>query len=135
MRLISAKRRYFSAPRISPSAGGEIFIFGEPKSLESKTPVQGMRATLAHANCANGRRETSPAFLGRLHASEGSLVCRHSVEKFYLAFRTGGDPIYWLRLETTRAHESEDAAILDKIAETFRLIRWTLDIVKCPQRA
>jgi hypothetical protein len=42
----------------------------------------------------------------------------------FLVFRTHGEPIYWLRLDTVRVHASEDEAILETIAASFRLIRW-----------
>jgi hypothetical protein len=41
-----------------------------------------------------------------------------------LVFRAGGGPVYWLRLETVSAHESQDNAILEGIASSFKLMRW-----------
>jgi hypothetical protein len=110
--------------RISLPSGGEILVSGEPNSLEWKTPAEGMQFAHANASCASGQSEILPAYVDRLNGSKGSLVCGDRVEKFYLAFRTGGGPIYWLRLETTRTHELDDTAILDKVAATFRPIRW-----------
>jgi hypothetical protein len=42
----------------------------------------------------------------------------------FLAFRPGGGPIYFLRLETVRAHEIEDEAILESVDASLKLIRW-----------
>jgi hypothetical protein len=86
--------------RISLSSGGQIVVFGEPNSAEWKTPAEGMRFALAETKCSSGQREILPAHVGRLNGSKGSLVCGGRVEKFYLVFRAGGGPIYWLRLET-----------------------------------
>jgi hypothetical protein len=111
-------------PGISLPSGGTIVVFGEPNSLEYKNPAEGVRAVLAYQECASGRQEVSQARVGRLIGAKGSLVCGDQVVKLILAFRTGGGPIYWLQLDTTRAHESEDDAILEKVAASFKLIRW-----------
>jgi hypothetical protein len=110
--------------RISLASGGEIVVFGEPNSLEWKSPEEGVRAELTHAACASSRQEVKQARVGRLSGAKASLVCGDRVLRMFLAFRVAGGPVYWLRLETVRAHEPEDDAILESIAASFKLIRW-----------
>jgi len=110
--------------RISLPSGGEIAVFGEPNSAEYKTPEEGVEAELNLKDCGSGQREVKPALVGKLKGAKGSLVCSDSVLKLLLAFRTKGGPIYWLRLETVRFHESEDETILETIAASFKLIHW-----------
>jgi hypothetical protein len=38
--------------------------------------------------------------------------------------RQGGEPSYWLRLETTNAHAATDEAVLETIARGFKIIPW-----------
>ncbi len=51
-------------------------------------------------------------------------MCGDHVMTVILVFRPRGGPVYWLRLETVAAHESEDSAILGRVAASFKLIRW-----------
>ena len=110
--------------RISLVGGGEIVVFGEPNSLEWKSPEEGVRTGIPHSNCTTDRQQISQAKIGQLVGAESSLVCGDRVFKVLLAFRKGGGPIYWLRLETFRSHQSEDEAVLNAVAESFKLIRW-----------
>jgi len=109
--------------RIPLPSGGEIVVFGEPNSLEYKTPEEGIRAELKLKNCES-RQEIHPAALGKLKGARGRLVCGDRDLTLLLAFRPGGSPIYWLRLDTTRARESEDQSILQTIAASFNLVPW-----------
>jgi hypothetical protein len=68
--------------------------------------------------------EPSEIVIGRIAGAQGRLACGNAVEITFLAFRPGGGPIYWLMLTTSPTHESEDKAILEKLATTFRIIRW-----------
>ena len=110
--------------RISLPSGGEIAVFGEPNSLEWKSPEEGVETELPRSNCGSGQREVKPALVGRLNGAIGNLICDNRVLTLFLVFRSHGGPIYWLRLETVRAHESEDKAILERIATSFRLVPW-----------
>jgi len=110
--------------KISLPSGAEISVFGEPNSLEWKSPEEGIKAELTHASCSSGNQEIEPALIGKLKGAKGKLICSDRVMSLLLAFRTRGGPVYWLRLETVRAHESEDEAILGTIASSFRLICW-----------
>src|ERR1700674_3487496 len=95
-------------PRISLPSGGHIVVFGEPNTVEHKNPTEGVRAVLAYEKCASGRPEVSQARVGKRGGAKGYLVCRDRVVELLLVFRPGGEPIYSLRLETVRAHKSED---------------------------
>jgi|HubBroStandDraft_6_1064221.scaffolds.fasta_scaffold147113_2 hypothetical protein len=110
--------------RISLPSGSDIVVFGEPNSLEYKSPEDGVRADLELKGCESGQQEIQPSALGKIKAARGRLVCGDRVLNLFLAFRPQGGPIYWLRLETTRAHESEDELALDRVATSFKLIRW-----------
>jgi hypothetical protein len=111
--------------RILLPSGGEVVVLGEANSFLWKNPTEGVRSALADEACASGMHDVSPTRVGRsLTGSKGRLVCGERVLKLLLTFRTGGAPIYWFRLETVRAHELDDTAILENIAASFRLIRW-----------
>ena len=111
-------------PRIALPSGGEILVFGEPNSLEWKTPGEGIRFALANEPCPSRRQEVRRARIGRLAGAKGSSVCGDRVQRLFLVFRSGDGPIYWLWLQTVRAHESDDSMILEQVAASFRLIRW-----------
>jgi hypothetical protein len=83
-----------------------------------------VRFAFMDAPCASPRREIRPARVGRLTGAKGSLVCADHLQKVFLTFRTGGRPIYWLRLDTSPAHESDDTTTLDNLAASLRMIRW-----------
>lgn len=105
-------------------SGGEIAVLGEPNSSLWSNPAEGIREELAYQKCTSDQGEISQARLGRLHAATARLVCDDHVLKLRLAFRPGGGLIYRLRLDTVRAHESEDDAILYSLAVSFKLIQW-----------
>ena len=109
--------------RISLSSGGTISIWGEPNSLEWKSPEQGVRWGLEQEKC-NARPQVAPTTIGRLHGAEGVLICGDRVLKVILIFRPGGGPIYWLRLETTSEHRLDDESTLNQFAATFKTIPW-----------
>jgi hypothetical protein len=110
--------------RITLPSGGEISVFGEPNSLEWKTSKQGVRTVLDWKECSKSRQEVSTALVGKIQGAKGILLCDDYLLVLFLAFRPGGGPIYWLRLETTAAHRPEDEATLNRIAATFTLIPW-----------
>jgi len=100
-----------------------ISVWGEPNSLEWKSPEQGVRWVLRLEKCAAAPQVAS-ASVGKVRGTEGVLVCGDRTLKVLLVFRPGGGPIYWLRLETASVHKLEDEAALNGVAATFRLIRW-----------
>jgi hypothetical protein len=111
--------------RISLPSGGSISVWGEPNSAEWKTPKQGVRSTLEWEKCPSSQQvEVSAAPVGKLTGAKGVLVCRDRVLKVFLVFRSGGEPIYWLRLETASAHRLEDESTLNRLAATFNIIPW-----------
>jgi hypothetical protein len=105
-------------------SGGKVVVFGEPNSLEWKGPEEGIRAEFANASCPFGQQEIKRARVGKLNGAKVNLVCGDHVQTVFLAFRMGGGPIYWFRLETVRARETEDEAILGRIVASFKLTRW-----------
>ena len=110
--------------RIPLPSGGKIAVFGEPNTLESADPEAGVRAELSHAPCMSDSQEVKQARVGKLDGAQATVVCGQRVLHLILTFRARGGPIYWLRLETDRAHELEDNAVLKNVAESFKLIRW-----------
>ena len=110
---------------ISLPSGGTVVIFGEPNSLEWKTPEEGVEWSLEIQKCESGRQQDiSTGRIGKLKAATGKLDCGGRVVETSLAFRPGGGPIYWITLRTSVERLSEDEAVLKKVAGTFRLIRW-----------
>lgn len=110
--------------RIILPSSGQIVVFSEPNSAEWSKPADGVRALMEKEACPSGKPVLSPARVGRLNGSNGILVCDERVIEAFLTFRPGGGPIYWLRLETVRAHQSADASVLADVVASFRLIRW-----------
>jgi hypothetical protein len=110
--------------RIPLPSGGEIVVFGEPNSLEWKNPEEGVRMGIPRSDCATDRQQIRQVKVGQLSGAETRLVCGDRVLRVLLAFRKGGGPIYWLRLETVRSHQSEDEAILNSVAASFKQIHW-----------
>jgi len=113
--------------RIPLASGGEIVVFGEPNSLEWKSPEEGMGDWIDHLKrptCNSGERKIEPSRVGRLNGAKGTLICGDRVLNVLLAFRSNGGPIYWFRLETLRVHQSEDGAVFETVTASFKLIRW-----------
>lgn len=82
-------------------AGGSVAVYGEPNSLEYKTAEEGIRDSLSK-HCDSGKSVVSAALVGQVHGANGRVVCGERAIVEMLAFRPGGGPIYWLRLETRR---------------------------------
>ena len=110
--------------RVSLPTGGTVSVYGEPNSLEWKTPAEGIRGELVNERCARERQEILPIRVGRLKGAKGRLVCGDRAVVILLAFRPGGGPIYFLRLDSTRRGEDRDITILRGSAGTFKLIPW-----------
>ncbi|HKV79183.1 MAG TPA: hypothetical protein VJP02_13635 [Candidatus Sulfotelmatobacter sp.] len=109
---------------ISLPSGGTITIYGEPNSLEWKTPMDGIRHALGLEKCNSDRRQaTAFARMGRITATKGTLVCDDRLLEMLLAFRPGGGPVYWMTLRTTAQKRVEDEIALNKLAATFQFIR------------
>lgn len=108
---------------ISLSSGGSVIAYGEPNSLEYKSAEEGIRDSLPKY-CNHGEQMISAAILGKAHGAEGKVVCGERVILEMLAFRPGGGPIYWLRLQTTNAHAATDEQVFRTIARGFKVIAW-----------
>lgn len=108
---------------ISLPSGGTIAVFGEPDTLEWKTPMDGIRHSLGAEKCDSGRRQgTAFGRMGRLTATKGSLECDDRVLEVLLAFRTSRGPVFGMTLGTTTQKRTEDEAAFNKLAATFQLI-------------
>lgn len=105
-------------------SGCTVTVYGEPNSLEWNSPEDGVKFELTRQDCVRRQIEVKKTLVGKLAGAKASLVCGDRVLKAILVFRPGGGPIYWLRLETAHSHESEDGAILESVAASFKLIRW-----------
>lgn len=110
--------------RVWLPSGGVISVWGEPNSLEWRSPAEGVRHELSYERCTPKQQEISPARVGSLKGAKGRLVCGDHVVVTLLAFRPGGGPIYWLRLDTTPGNERRDDSALSDIATTLELIQW-----------
>jgi hypothetical protein len=110
--------------RIALPSGSSIFAYGEPNSLEWPSPADGIRQRVAdYPKCSADGIQT-PAKLGKLAGAGARLSCGDQIIRLRLAFRPGGGPIYWVRLETASNHEAEDATFFEKVASSFQIIRW-----------
>jgi hypothetical protein len=105
-------------------SGGVISVFGEPNSLEYKSPEEGLADSLKSLSCNSSQPEIKRAKIGKLTGAKGRLACDDRVTVTLLVFRPHGGPIYWLSLRTDHSHETQDAAVLDTIVAGFKLIRW-----------
>ena len=106
-------------------AGGTISVWGEPNSLEWKSPTEGVQDALDNGECTSKEARPSQVLIGRTEGAQGRVVCGDEVEITFLAFRRPGEgPIYWFVLTTSRANERKDRAILEQVAATFRIIQW-----------
>jgi hypothetical protein len=108
---------------ISLSSGGTISVFGEPKSLEWRAPIDGIRHSLGLEKCnAVPQQTTGYGRMGRLMATKGALVCGDRLLEMLLAIRPEGGPVYWMTLRTTAQKRREDEAAFNRLAASFQLI-------------
>jgi len=110
--------------KISLPSGATITVFGEPNTLEYKTPEEGVNEELTLKGCRFDQRDVKPSPVGKLKGAKGHLICGNRALVLLLAFWPLGGPIYWFRLDTTQPHESEDQAVLQTVAAGFKLIPW-----------
>lgn len=104
-------------------SGASITVDGEPNSLEYKTPAEGVSNSLSEYRPC-GEPTVSVARIGGIQGAKGRVVCGERVIVRMLAFRPGGGPNYWLRLETTKDHATTDEAALETIAHGFKIVAW-----------
>ena len=102
---------------------GAITVWGEPNSLEYPSPEEGVRQSLSldQSTCKKVVKVKS-AKLGPLQAAEGAFTCGDRVVTELLAFRPGGGPIYFLRLDSLEPYFSEDAGLFRQFATSFSII-------------
>jgi hypothetical protein len=58
----------------SLASGGDVVVFGEPKSLGYKNPKEGVDTELMRTDCSSGQREVKPAHVGSLKEQEAYLL-------------------------------------------------------------
>ena len=112
--------------RIALSSGGNVYVYADMNALEFRTPVEGIRWVTSHHSTPSDctASAVSDAKVGRLLGAGVRRLCGEKVVRYALAFRPGGGPIYWLRLETDLRNEPEERKAFNRIAVSFRLIRW-----------
>jgi hypothetical protein len=110
--------------RIPLRSGGDIVVYGEPNSAEWETPEEGIKSYFSYEECSSRHEQVRPARVGSLSGANGRFVCGNRVVTAFLVFRPGGGPIYWLWLETTKAHEAEDVSVLENVASSLTMITW-----------
>jgi hypothetical protein len=111
--------------RILLHSNGVISVYGEPNSFEWKEPIEGVRNVLNEENSRNKKHiAIKDGKLGSLSAAWGTLRCGDRLIVTILAFRPGGGPIYWLRLDTLQRYEQEDMKVLNKLAASFEVTEW-----------
>jgi hypothetical protein len=108
--------------RIPLPSGAFVTIYGEPNSAEYKTAEEGVRDSLS-GQCDSEIR-VAAARVGKVPGAKGTIVCGERVIVAMLAFRPGGGPVYWLKLETTNDQAKADEAKLTTIARGFEIIAW-----------
>lgn len=109
--------------RIALPSGSSVFVYADMNALEWRTPAEGVRwITSTHADCKADA--VSDAKVGPLVGAGTRLLCGEDVVRYALGFRPGGGPIYWLRLETNPRQEAAETLAFNRIAASFRLIRW-----------
>lgn len=112
--------------RIALPSGGRVFVYAEMNAQEWRTPAEGVRwvASRHSARDACTASPVSNTKLGPLVGAGTRVLCGEEVVRYALAFRPGGGPIYWLRLETQQSQEAAETKAFNGIAASFRLIRW-----------
>ena len=110
--------------RIALTSSGNVFVYGEMNSLEWRTPTEGVQSLAQSADAECVISPVSDARVGTLVGAGARVLCGAQVIRYALAFRPGGGPIYWVRLETNTRQEAAETKVFEQIAASFRLIRW-----------
>ena len=104
--------------------GRRIVVFGEPNSLEWKDSAEAARrANEVYGSDALNAKVTSGR-LGPLAASRAVIQSRSRTLEVMVAFRPGGGPVYWARLESDRKHYQYDRTVFQRVARSFRIEAW-----------
>jgi len=122
--LLEGDPRVERGIRIALPSGGSVFVYGEPNSLEWPSPADGIQWAAGNYQKCSIHRIQPLAKLGELAGAGARLSCGDQIIRLLLAFRPGGGPIYWVRLETGGNHEAEDVTFFEKVSSSFKIIRW-----------
>jgi hypothetical protein len=105
-----------------------IVLYGEPNSLEWKSPEEGLQRLVTDATEADAsvRSRNHVARLGRLTAAGVTMSQSGSdqIEETVMAFRPHGSPVYTATLVSSKGRYRQDKATLEQVLSTFRLERW-----------
>lgn len=108
---------------ISLASGGTINVFGETNTLNWKAPIDGIKHFLGIEKCDSPRQQSTGFMrMGRLTATDGTLICGDRAVEALLTFHPGNGPIYWIILRTTAQKRAEDEVVFNKLAASFQLI-------------
>lgn len=123
----SGPERGVSVP-LSSDCVGVVVVFGEPNSALWETPAAAVAQTVNVHTKTNG-----PAAVRRYrtrlgHLSAAGAIIRHNgrsdVEDIVIAFRPGGEPVYFAWLATTQARYKRDHLRFVDVLRSFRLEDW-----------
>jgi hypothetical protein len=104
--------------------GRRIVVFGEPNSLEWEDTEQAARSAIEAEGLATGSADLTSGRLGPLAASRAVFQSESRAVEFVVAFRPGGGPIYWARLESDGKHFRHDQAVFKSVIQSFRPEVW-----------
>jgi hypothetical protein len=104
--------------------GRKIVVYGEPNSLEWKDQAQALRRVIKDEGPDLGDAAVTPIRLGSLAASRVTFKSMNRALEMAVAFRPGGGPVYWARLESDRRHSPHDHQVFMKVIQSFRVEAW-----------
>lgn len=111
--------------KIHLGEGRRIVVFGEPNSLEWENTAQAARRVIEADGSAPARTaKVHSGRLGRLAGSRGLRRSASGVLEVVVAFRPGGSPVYWARLESDGEHFPHDQTVFRKVVRSFRTEQW-----------
>jgi hypothetical protein len=102
----------------------KIVVYGEPNSLEWKDAAEAVRSAVGHEGPDAGKARVFPVRLGSLAASRAAVRGASRDVEVAVAFRPGGSPVYWVRLESDRSHFPRDRTTFVRVVRSFRLEAW-----------
>ena len=102
----------------------KIVVYGEPNSLDWKDAAQALRSAIVDEGSNLSTSGVSTVRLGPLAASRAILKSRNRSLEITVAFRPGGGPVYWARLESDPRHFPHDHKVFMRVIRSFRIEAW-----------
>ena len=102
----------------------KIVVYGEPNSLDWKDAAQAVRSAIEHAGSNVSTTEVTPVRLGSLAASRAILKSMTRASEIVVAFRPGGGPVYWARLESDGKYFPHDHEVFMRVVQSFQVEAW-----------